>query len=33
MEFRCPLNFIYLDGKIYFHCAKEGHKLDASCAV
>lgn len=23
---------IYLDGKIYFHCAKEGHKLDALAA-
>ncbi len=26
-----PVNFIYNedDGKIYFHCAKQGHKLDA----
>jgi len=24
-----PLNFVYLDGAIYFHCADEGHKLDA----
>ena len=24
-----PMNFIYLHGKIYFHCAKAGHKLDA----
>ncbi|MBQ3418459.1 MAG: pyridoxamine 5'-phosphate oxidase family protein [Ruminococcus sp.] len=24
-----PLNFVYDNGKIYFHCAKEGHKLDA----
>lgn len=24
-----PLNFIYLNSKIYFHCAKEGHKIDA----
>lgn len=24
-----PLNYYYSDGKIYFHCAKEGHKLDA----
>lgn len=24
-----PLDFVYDDGKIYFHCAKEGHKLDA----
>ncbi|MDD2971532.1 MAG: pyridoxamine 5'-phosphate oxidase family protein [Lachnospiraceae bacterium] len=24
-----PMNHIYLDGKLYFHGAKEGHKLDA----
>lgn len=24
-----PLNYIYDGGRIYFHCAKEGHKLDA----
>ncbi len=24
-----PMNYIYMDKKIYFHCAKEGHKLDA----
>ncbi len=24
-----PLNYIYEDGSLYFHCAKEGHKLDA----
>lgn len=24
-----PLNFVYLDGRLYFHCAKAGHKLDA----
>ena len=24
-----PLNYVYLDGKIYFHCAQSGHKLDA----
>lgn len=23
-----PLNFAYHDGRIYFHCAKEGEKLD-----
>lgn len=23
-----PLNYVWLDGKIYFHCAKTGHKLD-----
>ena len=25
-----PLNFVYEDGKIYFHCAGEGHKIDAT---
>lgn len=24
-----PMDFLYLDGKLYFHCAKAGHKLDA----
>lgn len=24
-----PLSYVHLDGKIYFHCAKQGHKLDA----
>lgn len=24
-----PLNYCYEDGKIYFHCAKSGHKTDA----
>lgn len=24
-----PLSFIYQNGKLYFHCAKSGHKLDA----
>ena len=24
-----PLNFVYDNGNIYFHCAKEGHKIDA----
>lgn len=23
-----PLSFLYDDDKLYFHCAKEGHKLD-----
>lgn len=23
-----PLSFAYDNGKIYFHCAKEGHKID-----
>ena len=27
-----PLNFIYENGKLYFHCAVEGHKLDALCS-
>lgn len=24
-----PLNYVFLDGALYFHCAKEGHKVDA----
>jgi len=24
-----PLNYVYMDGKICFHSAKEGHKIDA----
>lgn len=24
-----PINYMFLGGKIYFHCAKAGHKLDA----
>ena len=24
-----PLSFLYQNGKLYFHCAKAGHKLDA----
>lgn len=24
-----PMDYIYLEGKIYFHCAKKGYKLDA----
>lgn len=24
-----PMSYVYDGGKIYFHCAKEGHKLDA----
>ena len=24
-----PLNYVYKDGKIYFHCAQAGHKFDA----
>lgn len=24
-----PLSYAYHDGKIFFHCAKTGHKLDA----
>lgn len=25
-----PLSYVYAGGKIYFHCAKSGHKLDAA---
>jgi len=24
-----PLNYVYFDGKVYVHSAKEGHKIDA----
>ena len=24
-----PVNHVYENGKIYFHCAKSGHKIDA----
>ena len=24
-----PLDFVYENGRIYFHCAKKGHKIDA----
>ena len=24
-----PINFVFDQGRIYFHCAREGHKLDA----
>ena len=24
-----PLNYVYENGKIYFHCAKAGHKISA----
>lgn len=24
-----PMDFFYDEGKLYFHCAKEGHKIDA----
>ena len=24
-----PLSYVYYDDKLYFHCAKSGHKLDA----
>lgn len=24
-----PLNYVYDDGSVYIHCAKEGHKIDA----
>lgn len=24
-----PISYVYANGKIYFHCAREGHKVDA----
>ena len=24
-----PMNFVWYDGKLYFHCAGDGHKMDA----
>ncbi|NLP35084.1 MAG: pyridoxamine 5'-phosphate oxidase family protein [Clostridiales bacterium] len=24
-----PLSYVFRDGKLYFHCAKEGHKIDS----
>lgn len=27
-----PINYLLLGGKIYFHCARAGHKLDATRA-
>jgi nitroimidazol reductase NimA-like FMN-containing flavoprotein (pyridoxamine 5'-phosphate oxidase superfamily) len=24
-----PISYTYADGKLYFHCAREGHKIDA----
>ena len=24
-----PLSYLYADGKLVFHCAKAGHKMDA----
>ena len=24
-----PLSYVYSEGKFYFHCARQGHKLDA----
>lgn len=24
-----PLSYVFADGKLYFHCAKQGHKMDA----
>jgi uncharacterized protein len=23
-----PLSYVYVDGKLFFHCAREGHKVD-----
>ena len=28
-NYAVPLSFAYVDGKIHFHCAKKGHKIDA----
>lgn len=28
-----PLSYVYCDFKLYFHCAKEGHKLEAIAAT
>ena len=27
-----PLSYVYHDGKLYFHCARQGHKLEAIAA-
>lgn len=27
-----PVNYVWLDGAVYFHCALQGHKLDAILA-
>lgn len=27
-NYATPLNYVYINDKIYFHCAMEGHKLD-----
>lgn len=27
-----PMNYIYMNDKLYFHCAKTGHKIDAVSA-
>ena len=24
-----PLSYVYAEGRLYFHCAKTGHKLDS----
>ena len=24
-----PVSYVYIDGRIYFHCAMKGHKVDA----
>ena len=24
-----PISYVYSDGRLYFHCAREGHKIDA----
>ncbi len=28
-SYAVPVNYVYEQGKVYFHCADEGHKVDA----
>ena len=28
-SYAVPLSYVYHDNKIYFHCANDGHKMDA----
>lgn len=29
LPYAVPLSYVYWEGKLYFHCAKEGHKIQA----
>ena len=29
LPYAVPLSYVYCGGKLYFHCAREGHKIDA----